>query len=119
MPLSRLALTVALASQLALIVGLAWWCGLAAGAALGAPLIVSLLLLLRARPYTAGWSTMLVVFYVALLLAEGVAVPARRTVSEILAALAALDFTALVLFVRLTAREASATRTEPSAGAGR
>ena len=117
--LSRVALTVALLAHLVLIGALLYWSGALAGALLSLPLLASLPGLLRARTYTAGWASMLLVFYIAALLAEGVAMPMRKPFAQGLSVVAVLDFVSLVLFVRLAAREraALASRTESSAGA--
>ncbi len=70
--------------------------------------------LLRGREYTHAWASMLVAFYCALWLAEGWAELSARGPAFTLAALAALDFVSLVLYVRLRARE----RTAQTAGSG-
>ena len=59
----------------------------------------------RGRPYTHAWASMLVVFYVGGLLAEGVSDPLHRTVAFALAALATAEFIALMLYVRFRAVE--------------
>ena len=117
--LSEPARLAALALHLALMAGLVAWCGWLPGVLLSLPLLAPLPGLLRRRTYTAGWATMLLVFYVGGLLAEGVAVPGRRTIGTLLSVVAALDFVSLVLFVRLTARErqALAAQTESSGAA--
>ena len=60
--------------------------------------------LLKARAYTAAWASMGLVFYCALLLAEGYVNPAQRTPAFALAALAGADFIALIFFVRVSSR---------------
>ena len=117
---SRYARIAVLVLHGALMAGLAIWCGLGPGLLLVLPLAAPLPGLLRGSSYTAGWASMLLVFYVAGLLAEGVAQPARRGIGSALAVLAALDFVALLLFVRFSARERGvlAGRTESSGGAG-
>ncbi len=119
MKLSEWARGVALATHLLLIAGLVAWCGWLPGILLSLPLLAPLPGLLRRSTYTAGWASMLLVFYVAGLLAEGVAVPGRRMIGTILSVFAALDFVGVVLFVRLSARErqASAARTGSSGAA--
>jgi uncharacterized membrane protein len=106
--LSEWARLAALVLHGLLIAGLLAWCGWPAGALLCLPLLAPLPGLLRRRTYTAAWASMLLVFYVAGLLAEGVAVPDRRGVGTALSVIAALDFVAVVLFVRLAARERQA-----------
>jgi uncharacterized membrane protein len=119
--LSRYAQIAALVLQIGLIAGLVAWCGPLPGLLLALPLLAPLPGLWRRRTYTAAWASMLLVFYVAGLLAEGVAQPQRRAVGSALSVVAALDFVALLLFVRLSAREraAPAARTESSTSAGR
>ncbi len=100
---------VMLALHLALITSLM----LAAQSLLG--IIAALLLLLplpgllRGRAYTAAWASMGLTFYCALLLAEGYANPAQQTPAFALATLAAADFVALILFVRISARSSRAS----------
>lgn len=65
--------------------------------------------LIKGRAYTAAWASMGLTFYCAFLLAEGYANPAQRTLAFALASLAAADFIALILFVRITARSARAS----------
>lgn len=111
---------VALGLHLWLAAALWAWCGPLIGLLLVLPLLAPLPGLLAAKPYTAAWAAMLLVFYVAALLAEGVAVPARRGLSVALASLAALDFVSLVLFARLEGRRrAAAAQTGSSGGAAR
>ena len=118
---SRYALAAVLGAHALLVFALLRWCGWLPGLFLSLPLLVTLPGLLRARTYTAGWASMLLVFYVAGLLAEGVAIPARRVAGFALSALAAFDFLSLIAFVRLAARERAiaAARTERSGGAAR
>ncbi len=73
------------------------------------PLFLPLHGLLRGRARTAAWATMLLVFYCAFLLAEGYADPAQKTRAFALAFLAAADFIALIVFVRVSARSAPAS----------
>lgn len=105
----------------ALIAGLWIWAGAGVGALLILPLLAPLPGLLRGRAYTAAWASMLVVFYVAGLLAEGVAAPSRRGTGTLLAVIAALDFVSLLLFARLQARQqrAAAAQTGSSDAAAR
>ncbi len=117
--LSEWARLAALALHVVLMAGLIAWCGWFPGVLLCLPLLAPVPGLLRKRTYTAGWATMLVVFYVAGLVAEGVAIPGRRNIGVLLSIVAALDFVGLVLFIRLTARESLAAQTESSGAAAR
>ena len=76
------------------------WLGLLLAAVLALPLPG----LLRARTYTAAWASMLVGFYVAGYLAAGYARPDEKTGAFLLASVAALDYLALMMFVRITGR---------------
>jgi uncharacterized membrane protein len=116
-PLTR-ARDMALALHLLLVVALAVWSGWPGAALLTLPLLLPLKALWCGSTRAAAATAMVLTFYVAGLLAEGVAQPARRVPGEALAGLAALDFLSLILFVRLSARVAAA-RKESSAGAGR
>lgn len=80
----------------------------------------------QGRAYTCAWASMLVAFYVAAYLADGYARPEQRLGSFAIAAVAAVDYVALMLFVRFRGREtaaaaaaASAARTEASDDASR
>lgn len=75
-------------------------------------LLPSLPGLLRRRRYTYQWTCMLLSIYCALWLAEGWYAPATSATAFSVAALAALEFTALALYVRLLNRE----RPAPAAG---
>lgn len=92
------------AAHLGLILGLI----LSAGSTL--TLLAALLLfaplpgMLRADGTTYRWATLLLTFYVSLLLAEGYAQPQTQVTSFLLAALAAADFIGLVACSRLTVR---------------
>ena len=99
---TRWARRVALAAHLALMASLPVMAGLT-GAVLALPLLAPLPGLWRGRPYTHAWASMLVVFYVGGLLMEGVSNPGHRAVAFGLAALAAAEFVALVLYVRFRA----------------
>jgi uncharacterized membrane protein len=86
--------------------------------------IASLLLLplpgiARGRTYTCAWASMLVGFYVAGYLAAGYARPQEKFGAFLLAAIAALDYLSLMLFVRISGRvrAALAARAEHSGGA--
>jgi uncharacterized membrane protein len=98
-PLSaRLRLAV-LALHAALLAGLPLAGGLT-GAVVALPLLAPAPGLWRGRPYTYAWCSMLIVFYVAGLVVD------RRPLTLALAAVAAFEFCALVLYVRARAVEA-------------
>jgi len=79
------------------------------GALLVLPLLLPIAGILRGRAYTYSWACMLVVFYAAGYLASGYAQPMHKWSAFGLASIAAVDFVALVLYVRLLAREKIAT----------
>lgn len=81
------------------------------------PLLAALPGVIRGRERTYGWASMLVAFYCALWLAEGYVRPAGQDLAFLMATLAALDFSALVLFARWTKRERAATA-PPAPGPG-
>ena len=118
------ALGLALLTQLLLAVGLMLWSGWIAGAVLAAPMLLTLSGLLRGQPRAAAFSSYLMIFYVAALLAEAYALRERHVMGLTLASDAAVSFIALILFVRWAAREralrtGTVARTESSGGAGR
>lgn len=78
-------------------------------------LLPSLPGLLRRRRYTYQWTCMLLSIYCALWLAEGWYAPATSATAFAVAALAALEFTALALYVRLLNRERPAPAAESNA----
>lgn len=61
--------------------------------------------LIRGHLRTYGWASMLVAFYSALWLANGYAAGPARALSLAMATVAALDFSAIVLFARFRRRE--------------
>lgn len=69
------------------------------------PLLAPLPGLLRQRAYTAGWASMLVSFYCALLLAEAYMLPTQKGALLALSAVAALDFVALMLYAKAQKRD--------------
>ena len=81
----------------------------AAGGILGGLLALPLLAPARGlwlgRPYTYGWCTMLLVFYVAAFLMEASFNLERRPLALALAVIGAVEFCALVLVVRARAVE--------------
>lgn len=64
------------------------------------PLLATLPGLLRGRAYTAGWASMLVSFYCAMLLAEAYMLPRIKGALIVLSVVAALDFVALMLYAK-------------------
>ncbi|WP_293000183.1 DUF2069 domain-containing protein [Nevskia sp.] len=109
-PLSQFAWALALVLHIALIGGIWWWAGLAVGFLLILPLMAAVRGLIRKSRYTAGWMTLLVSGYCAALLGEAYAVPSRHQVGVALALVAAVEFAALTLFVRWSARENGVAR---------
>ncbi|GAC1626573.1 MAG: hypothetical protein NVS9B10_14630 [Nevskia sp.] len=104
-PLSHWAWAAAIACHFILANGLWLWAGFLSGLLLVLPLAAAIPGLVRRSGYTAGWLTLLLVLYVAALLSEGFSIPSRRVVAIALSTVAMFEFTALVLFVRLLARE--------------
>lgn len=104
-PLSIYARAVAVAAHLGLTAGLLWWSSTTLGWLVSALLVPAIPGLLSGREYTYAWMSLMLSFYSAALLAEGVAVPAHKPVAWALAAVAAVEFSALVLYVRLRQRE--------------
>jgi uncharacterized membrane protein len=100
-PLSAYLRIVVLMCHGVLIVGLPLAARLA-GVLFALPLLAPAPGLWRGRPYTYAWASMLVVFYVAGLLVVG------RPLTLALACVAALEFCALVLYVRARSVEARA-----------
>lgn len=99
--------------------GALWiWAGLWLGLMLILPLLAALPGLLRRHRYTAGWLTLLLVFYIAGLMSEGFSQPARKSVALALSAIATVEFVSLVLFVRLASREQAAAAAAPAARTG-
>jgi len=88
--------------------GLGWWSSSVLGWLVTALLLPALPGLWGGREYTYAWMSLLLSFYSAGLLSEGVAVPAHKPVAWALAAVAAVEFSALVLYVRLRGRERAA-----------
>ncbi|SEQ74381.1 Predicted membrane protein [Solimonas aquatica] len=74
--------------------------------------------LLRGRSYTYAWASMLLAIYCALLLADGYARPQAQHWSFGLALLAALEFVALMLYVRFSARASLAQKAGSGAASG-
>ncbi len=105
-PLSFWAWVCAVVAHMVLANGLWVWTGLLPGLLVVLPLAAAVPgLIVKRSTYTAGWMTLLLVLYVAGLLSEGFSIPSRRTLAAVFASVAMIEFIALVLFVRLTARE--------------
>lgn len=114
-PLSRYAQITTLVMHAVLIVGLLLWTDTLAGQLLVVPLLFPLPGLLRGRDYTYAWFSLMLSFYCAGLLAEGVARPELKTVGFLLAGVSAIEFAALNLYVRLRARERQARTAQVAA----
>lgn len=99
---------MALAAHLALIVLLIATSVSKLGLIAALLLFVPLPGLLRGSRYVHAWASMLLTVYCALLLANGYAQPQVRSLMFVLAGLAAIDFTGLVMYVRFGTREAQA-----------
>ena len=99
-----------------LMLGLLAWTRDVIGLLLVLPLAAAIPGLARGRRYTGGWMTLLLVIYMAGLIAEAGAMPSRRLVGLGLATVAVLEFVSLVLFVRWSAR-ADAAQTGPAPAA--
>lgn len=104
-PLSLYARVTALVMHLALIVALIWGSQSSLGLIGAFGLFLPLPGLLRGRERTHAWASMLLSFYCAALLSNAYTEPVHRGFSITLATLAAVEFSALVLYVRLRARE--------------
>lgn len=103
--LSEKARITALSTDLLLAAGLMAWAGWIAGLVLSLPLFLIARGLWRKNLYTAKWGSLALVFYTSLLLAEAYAIRSRHWIGLALSAIAAIEFVALNLFVRLSARE--------------
>ncbi|MGQ0585599.1 MAG: DUF2069 domain-containing protein [Gammaproteobacteria bacterium] len=77
------------------------------GALLALPLLAPARGLWLGRPYTYAWSSMLIVFYVGAFLMEASTHAERRPVALALAVVGALEFIALLLYVRARSIEAA------------
>ncbi|TXI09234.1 MAG: DUF2069 domain-containing protein [Rhizobium sp.] len=105
MLLSRWAYYVTVASHLALTAVIAMRSGWGVAMILVLPLLIPLPGLLRGRDYTFAWATMLLVFYVGGYLAAGHANPADKWACFGVAALAALEFVSLSVYVKARSKE--------------
>lgn len=105
MLLSPWAYRVAVASHLALMLVIALRSGWGVPMILVVPLLFPLPGLLRGRDYTFAWATMLLVFYVGGYLAAGHANPADKWACFGVAALAALEFVSLSVYVKARSKE--------------
>lgn len=112
---SVIARRVVLAAHGLLILGVALRHPSALSVVIAALLLLPLPGLIRSRGYTYAWASMLVAFYVAGYLADGYARPDTRLSAFLLASIAALDYVALMMFVRFTARERAAAADPESA----
>lgn len=109
-PFSQYAHALVLICHAALVIGLWLWAGPLTGFLLVLPLLIAVPGLIRGRRYTAGWMTLLISGYIAALMSEAQAVPSRHDLALLFSAIAAVEFAALVLFVRWSARENGVAR---------
>ena len=109
-PLSRYAHSAVLLCHVVLVIGLWLWATPLTGFLLVLPLLIAVPGLIRGRRYTAGWMTLLISGYIAALMSEAQAVPSRHDLALVFSVIAALEFAALVLFVRWSARENGVAR---------
>ena len=85
------------------------------GVLLSLPLLAPLRGLWTGHAYTFAWCSMLLVFYVGACLMEATARPDHRAAALALASVSALEFCALMLYVR--ARSVEKRRAQAAAGA--
>lgn len=117
MRLSRYAKILALSAHAGLMLALAYWF-VWASAPPGhprwpallvlAPLVLPLPGLLRAKPYTFAWNSLLVLFYLCLALTEVLASGGRELAAWPVLAASLLAFLGCLFFVRLRKRESEA-----------
>jgi len=112
---SVLAQRIVLASHALLMLGVVLRHPSALSVVIAALLLLPLPGLIRGRSYTYAWASMLVAFYVAGYLADGYARPETRLSAFALAAVAAVDYVGLMMFVRFTARERAVAAAQASA----
>lgn len=93
---------VSLACHALLLAGLPLAAGVTGGL-LALPLLAPVRGLWLGRAYTYAWCSMLIVFYTGAFLMEASFQPARRPLALLFALVAAVEFCALVLFVRVDA----------------
>lgn len=110
-PLSPALRAVALATHLALIIGLLAFSRGKLGALFAMLLLLPLPGLLKGSERTHAGLSMLIAFYCAALLSNAYSGTALRGANLVLAGIAAVEFAALVLFVRFRARERQTTST--------
>ena len=103
-----------LALHLVLMAGLLLWSRTPAAVLLVLPLAAALPGLWKLRAYTYRWLSLVLVFYVGGLLAEGVAQPGRRGIAFALAAVGAGEFVLLPLFLRILSRVSSVPVSAPT-----
>ncbi|HSW11723.1 MAG TPA: DUF2069 domain-containing protein [Solimonas sp.] len=104
-PLSRWPHAIAVAAHLTLIAGLLWSSRSTLGMMLALLLFLPLPGLLRGNARTHAWVSMLIAFYCAGLLSNAYSSAAGRGLSFGLAAVAAIEFCAVMMYVRFDARE--------------
>lgn len=101
---------IALLTHAALMLGLVLGSGSRLAWVAVIPLLFPIPGLLRGRRYTYGWASMLITTYCAVLLSNAYSQPDARELMLVLATIAAIEFSALVLYARFSAREAAALR---------
>jgi uncharacterized membrane protein len=108
---SRIANGLTLVSLAALLASMAvWWfpsthSGTVIALLLIAPLLLPLPGLLRGKPYTHAWTSLLALFYVLLSMTEVLANPQERIAAGAVLLASLLLFSGCVLYVRFRARE--------------
>lgn len=105
MHFSRWSRYITVVSHVALITIIAVRSGGGPSILLALPLLFPLPGLLRGRDYTYAWSTMLLVFYVGGYLSASYTNPAEKWTCIGIAALAALEFVSLSVYVKARSRE--------------
>lgn len=113
---TRRARELSLAAHTVLLAALPILAGLP-GVVLALPLLAPLRGLWRGQPYTYAWCSLLLAFYVGGFLMEAYAQPSRAPAALALALVAAVEFSALLFYVRFRAverRRAALSETPPS-----
>jgi len=96
---------IALAMHAALVAGIVVRCWPGFSLLWALPLLAAVPGLWRARVYTFQWLSLLILFYVGGYVAAGYSQPPQRAGLFLMASFAAVEFAAVVLFVRFRARE--------------
>ena len=106
-----------LALHAALIVAIVLQSGWSSGALVALPLLAPAPGLLHGDTRTHAWASMLLSFYAGGYLSSAYAHPEQKWAAISTAAIAALEFVSLILYVRLRSREDRLARMATSAGA--